>query len=299
MRPTARLARPARLAAGGLVAVALLGVSACNGDNADARAQTGASVSAPSTPATSEAPAVSSSPPSPTPKTKAPKTVKVSHLSAKTLVPALQKALATHKSAHMRMQISSKGLSMTADGHASYGPHPAMRMTMHVPQLGTGDIELRFMGDTAYIAIPPMTPPGKFVKFDASDPNNPLGPDLGQIRGQLSPSRTFDGFEAGLKSVDFIGVESVDGEPMGHYLLTLDSAKALKATTGQKQPPGTPKTVSYDLWVDRHNLMRRLQMNISGTGIDISADDWGKPVHVQAPPAKDVVSLSSLSGTKG
>ncbi|MGH3445141.1 MAG: hypothetical protein ACRDPB_07185 [Nocardioidaceae bacterium] len=296
--PTTRLSRPARLAAGGLLAVALLGVSACKGggnDKADGAAKAAASASAPSGPATSEAPAVSSSPPSPTPK---PKSAKAPHLTSKTLVPALQKALQTHQSAHLQMQVSSKGQALTADGHASYGAHPAMRMTMHVPQLGAGKIELRFLGHMAYIAMPPMTPPGKFVKFDASDPNSPLGPSIGQIRGQLDPSRTFDGFKAGLKSVKYLGVESVDGEPLGHYLLAVDSASSLKAT-GQTLPPGMPKTISYDLWIDGHNLMRRLQMNVAGTGIDISADDWGKPVHVHAPSAKDVISLSALSGTKG
>jgi hypothetical protein len=54
-------------------------------------------------------------------------------------------------------------------------------------------------------------------------------------------------------------------------------------------PGPKPKLVSYQVWLDRDNLMRRLRLHKSGTSMTMQMSRWGEKVTVTAPPAADLI----------
>lgn len=207
---------------------------------------------------------------------------------AQELIDAMKAAVAEKQSAHLTMAGSGQGMS--GEGDVSYaGDDTAMQMRMELP---TGKALVRLVDGVMYMAMPPMTPEGKFLKIDTNDPNSPFG-DLGGVL-QGDPLATFDAFDAGLEKVVYVGAEDVDGEEMDHYVLTVDAKKAAQAQ-GTKVPSGTG-TVTYDLWIDDQDLMRRLQFGSGQTGMTLTMSDWGKPVTVKAPPASAIMELPGSMG---
>jgi hypothetical protein len=214
------------------------------------------------------------------------------------LLDAMKAAIADAESAHVTMEVNGNGQqAMTGEGDVSYaGDSTAMQMTMSIPQMGTGEMEIRMLDGVMYMAMPPMTPQGKFIKIDTNDPNSPLG-DLGGVTTG-DPLATFDAFDAGLQEVEYVGTEDVEGEQMDHYVLTVDAKRAAKAQD-QKWQPGMPDTISYDMWLDESDLMRRIEFDMGGMmgqaggsgGMVMTMSDWGKPVSVKAPPASDLVQM--------
>jgi hypothetical protein len=143
-----------------------------------------------------------------------------------------------------------------------------------------------------------MTPAGKFIKIDTKDPNGPFG-SLGSLGGitQGDPLATFDAFDAGLKKAVYVGSEDVGGEQMDHYVLTVDAAKAAKAQGAPATGPAGD--ITYDLWLDDQDLMRRMQLDTPQGGMTITTDHWGEPVTVKAPPASAIMSLPGSAGSAG
>lgn len=215
---------------------------------------------------------------------------------AQQLLTAMKAAVAKHQSTHLTLTADG-AQAMTGEGDVSYaGDSTVMKMKMKSPSLGDGTIEIRLVDGIMYMAMPPMTPAGKFIKLDTKDPNSPFG-NLGGIT-QGDPLATFDAFDAGLKKAVYVGAEDVDGEQMDHYVLTVDAAKAAKA---QGSPSaGASGDITYDLWLDDQDLMRRMQLDApGGGGMTITTDHWGEPVTVKAPPASAIISLPGSTGSAG
>ena len=179
-------------------------------------------------------------------------------------------------------------VQVSAEGDVSYaGDTTSMQLTMQSPEMGQGVIEVRMVDNVMYMSMPPMTPEGKFLRLDLNDPNSPLG-SLGGVT-QGDPLETFKAFDEGLRDVKYLGSEDVDGEEMDHYVLTVDGKAAAKA---QGAPAGSvPKELTYDLWLDENDLMRRVQYTMAGGGVTISMSDWGEPVTVKAPAKADIMEM--------
>lgn len=204
------------------------------------------------------------------------------------LLAEMKAAIEEQQSVHLSMEVTGSSQQMSGEGDVSYaGDSTAMQLTMSNPD-GAGTMEMRLVDDVLYFSVPPMTPEGKFVKLDLNDPNSPFG-DLGDaIAGD--PLRTFDAFDAGLQKVAYIGEEQVDGETLDHYLFTVDARKAAEAQDKTFQP-GTPEVITYDVWLDDQNLMRRVEFEQAEGSLVMTMSDWGKPVSVEAPPAADVMEM--------
>jgi LppX_LprAFG lipoprotein len=214
---------------------------------------------------------------------------------AEELLDRMKAAIADNESAHVTMQLTGGQAEMSGEGDVSYaGDQTAMQMTMQMPQLGSSQIEMRMVDGVVYMAMPPLTPEGKFVEFDTTDPDSPFG-DMGGGLAQGDPLATFDAFDAGLKDATYVGAEVVDGEQLDHYVLTVDAKKAARAQK-QRIQPGMPDTITYDMWIDSDDLMRRIQFDLGsvsagGGGMVMTMSDWGQPVTVEAPPASAIVEM--------
>jgi LppX_LprAFG lipoprotein len=209
------------------------------------------------------------------------------------LLDNMKAAIADNESAHVTMEMTG-GQEMSGEGDVSYaGDETAMQMTLQIPQMGSGTMEMRMIDGVIYMAMPPLTPEGKFFEIDTNDPNSPFG-NLGGVT-QGDPLATFDAFDAGLEDATYVGEEDVQGEQLDHYVLTVDAKKAAKAQ-GQPVQPGMPDTITYDMWIDDDDLMRRIEFDLGEVatgagGMVMTMSEWGEPVTVQAPPRGDIMQM--------
>ncbi len=211
-------------------------------------------------------------------------------LNTKTFLPALKAGVEGKTSAHVTMDLTAAGQSMTVEGDTRLDEaDPAMMLTMNGAAFGESTVEMRLVDDLVYMSIPPMTPRGKFIKVDPKDKSNPLGASMGNLTDQMDPLSTFDAFDAGLRNVKYVGEESVSGENLDRYRVSVDFPAASRAQ-GQPVVPGMPKIVRYDIWLDDENLMRRMAFDLGQqVSMEMTASQWGDPVSVEAPPANNVV----------
>jgi LppX_LprAFG lipoprotein len=203
--------------------------------------------------------------------------------SAAAFLERLKAGMGDEGSMHVEMKMSGPA-KMTAQGDSSYGPDGnEMQLSMTMSNLPGGGLEMVLADGKAYMSMPGVTEPGKFFEIDESNPA------FGSLDDGLSPADSFAAFDAGLQEVEEIGQEDIDGESVTHYRLTVDAAKALKAT-GQASVPGVPETLEYDVWLDSEDHMRRLTYELVGTELTMDMTDWGEPVTIEAPSADDLVA---------
>lgn len=211
-------------------------------------------------------------------------------LDERTLLPAMRGAIEEETSVHLVMDVGGGAQSMTAEGDFAFqGEESDLAMTMQGPALGGNVVDVRMLDGTMYVSLPPMTPAGKFVRILPGDRSSPMAEMVEQM--QVDPRDTFDAFEAGLRTVTYVGEESVAGEELDRYRLGVDLEAAAKAR-GMDLPPasaGIPETVEYDIWLDDDALMRKVTAVIAGQEVVMTMSDWGKPVTVEAPPPRLLV----------
>lgn len=207
----------------------------------------------------------------------------VARLNRVTFVPAMNSALTKQKSWRITGKMTAKGATiLTMDGVQTAKP-PALSLSMTGDDFEGKTAKVLAVNNVAYISVPGVTPAGKFVQID----NNAAG-DLGELLDGGDPTKIFKSFGSSLGSVQFVREETIGGQKLERYDVTVDTAKAL-ALQGKKVPAGTPKTVTYSLWMDSAHLVRRLSFQLSGMSMVMTMSDYNKPVTITAPPAGKII----------
>ncbi|HYF71820.1 MAG TPA: LppX_LprAFG lipoprotein [Nocardioides sp.] len=204
--------------------------------------------------------------------------------------------------AHLTMTTSmGKTGEMTAEGDVDYTAEPvAMAMTMSMPMMGGSPADIRFVDGIFYMSLGQMTD-GKFWKLDPSDSSSPLG-DLGSMLDGLDPRATMERVEPAIDTVTYDGEEDVDGRTLDRYELTVDTAALAEAMDAPAAAMAQlPDTVSYDLWLDEEHRMAQTTMELPIQGstavVEMSMDDWGKDVSIEAPAADQITELPDMLGS--
>ena len=207
---------------------------------------------------------------------------------AKTVIPAMQEALGEATSARIQMDLSGQA-EMSMDGQMAMGEEfedGTMEMTIDIQGQR---LDMRLVDGLIYVSGPPATPAGKWLEVDPQDPQDPLAQQFAGLTQSGDLNTTFDAFKAGLRDVEYVGEEEIDGEATDHYVFTVDSAKAAEAQ-GQPAAPGMPETLDYDVWLTQDDLMRRVSFDLGPVKAEVNATDWGDPVNVEAPAPGDIVA---------
>lgn len=206
---------------------------------------------------------------------------------AESIIPAMQSALGDATSARVQMDLTGQ-LQMSMDGRmAMTEKFEDGEMELAVEVQGQR-IELRQVDGLIYLSGPPATPQGKWLEIDPEDAQNPMAQQFGDLARSANLTTTFDAFEAGVRDVEYVGEEEIDGEAVDHYLFTVDGAKAAEAQ-GQPLPPGAPDELTYDVWLTQDDLMRRVSFELGPAEAVINATEWGEPVEVEKPAPGDLV----------
>jgi hypothetical protein len=210
----------------------------------------------------------------------------------------LKAGLEASTTAKMAMHMDMGGQVIHADGDVDYTTSPPqMAMTMESPAAAGETIEMRLVDEVLYMNMGQMTN-NKFVSYDLTDADS-LPPGMDQLSTTMNPLAAFDSFEEGVQSVVFVGDEDVDGEEVGHYEVKVDTSKIEQFKELPTQAE-LPQTVSYDLWLDDQDRMRKMTMTMDMGGapmeLEVGFSDWDEPVDISAPPASEVVDGSQLAG---
>lgn len=282
--------RTARAAAA--VPVLLLALAACGGDTAEpgaAVSERSAATTAPAEPTPSESSAsaevtgeaLDTQTPEPT-------AAGEGTWDEETLVPAMLTAMADQQTTHFTMTTSGGGADVDAEGDMAFrGKTQDMAMTMSGATLGAESMEIRSVDGVVYLSMPPMTPKGKFLEIRPGDSSSPFAGMMDQM--QVDPRDSVRAFEDGLRKVTYLGEESVRGEDLERYRLTVDFGAVAKAQ-GIPRTAGMPRTVEYDVWLDDQALMRRMQLDVMTVSMVMEMSGWGEPVSIKAPARKDIVA---------
>lgn len=194
-------------------------------------------------------------------------------------VTKLTDAMTKKRTAQLDLELGSS-LSATADvDYAGTGTSMAMRMIT-----GTQRVNVVLADGVMYLQ---QTKGSKYLKIDKSDPA--LGSLLGQL-DSFGPKSALENLKSGITKVVHEGPEKIDGQSLEHYRLTVDTKKA-EAIFGVAQGSAkTPKTLTYDIWVDDEYLLRQVKMTVSGQALVMKASKWGEPVSIKVPPASQVMT---------
>jgi hypothetical protein len=160
----------------------------------------------------------------------------------------------------------------------------AISMTMTGEAFQGKTAKIVVIKNTGYVSIPGMTPAGKYLKFTSG-----LNDQLAELIDGGDPTKIFKSFNSSMVSVKFVRTETVGGQKLDRYAVSVNTAKAL-AAQGKKVPAGMPKTLTYSMWMDKSHLVRRLSFDLAGVSMVMNMTDYNKPVHITAPPASKIVS---------
>lgn len=269
------------LAAAATVALAVVGLSACN-SSSTSKAQ-GASSGSTSVPMVSVADAMS----------------------------ATSQATQKYTSVTMKMTehltVQGKSGDVAGGGRISWNPM-AMDMTLNVSAangVGGGVMHMMMSGTTMYMGMSSKAAfQGKhWMKMDLSK-NAAFAASLNKSNGQ-DPATQLKLFTSS-GDIKRVGTETVDGVSTTHYAGTVDLAKLasrqdpkLKSLVQQDSKLGIT-TMNVNLWVDSQSLPVRMQeATPASSSVPLTAtidySDYGNtPVTVTPPPASDTLDMSSL-----
>jgi hypothetical protein len=254
-----------RVAAALVVVPAVLGVTACGKADAPPAASTApASAAATST----SAPADAGGP----------------YKDKAAFVDALKKGAATATTAHVTMTMGTAGQKMEMTGDTKVDPgNPAMKVSMDMA--GQMQLDMILVDKKIYMKGVPGQKPGKWAVLDSS---SAMGRQLTSSLAQADPTKMYDQFDKALTDVKFVGEDSLDGQSMDKYQLTLDTS-AIEGQLGADAKGQLPKTILYTVWLDDQDHLRRVTFDISGVKADMRMSKYGEPVDITAPAAKDTV----------
>jgi hypothetical protein len=197
-------------------------------------------------------------------------------------VAKLQAGIDKTKYAHIEFSMSGAGGELRGSGDSDYTAQPPnTRMTM---QIGPRTLGMLLVDKVIYL----QSSKGghRYVAYDLGDPSNPLGSGLSS---QLDPATSIQGFVDAVKSVTYVGKEDVDGQTLDRYSLVIDTTKL----ADQAQSAGLPAEMETGVWLDQEGRPAKMSMAMGPVDYEATLSDFDKPVHLQAPPADQVVKPGS------
>lgn len=202
---------------------------------------------------------------------------------------ALKAGAATSTTSHVVMTVKGAKAqeNLSIEGDSRIDPkNPAMQVSMDV---AGATIDMVLVGKTIYLKGIPGTDPSKWMSFDQS---STTGKQMASSLSMADPAKMFDEFDKAVTDVKYEGPETVDGERLAKYTLTLDSSKVAGAAGSNVT---LPKTIDYLVWLDAKDHLRKLTFDIQGASGEVVMSKYGEPVDIVAPAAKNVVKAPAGS----
>jgi len=182
-----------------------------------------------------------------------------------------------------------------------------------------GEMEVRQIGDTAYIKFPLFT-----ALFGAETPWISMPAEEGDAASGFmttspgNPSDILGSFEDAGATVDVIGTETVNGVNTTHYRAVFDMETLLAQATPEEraqleaQGPIPADSMPMDVWISDDGFVVRFVMEIDGSAVETTPEesfdrmllqydlfDLGSDVVIEPPPPGEVTDVEELEGSFG
>jgi LppX_LprAFG lipoprotein len=169
------------------------------------------------------------------------------------------------------------------------------------------------VGDYLYAKVPSQlsqfTGGKPWVKVSISKAAQQAGVNLNEVLKQADPAQQTKIFTSS-KDVHKVGTQSIDGVKTTHYAGTITAQDAAARLTGKAKQSfqdlyqkNGAKDVTFDLWVGRDNLPRKLTAKGSASDGAATAtmvySNYNKSFSVSAPPANQVADGLQLAQNRG
>jgi hypothetical protein len=198
------------------------------------------------------------------------------HSDKAAFIAALKASTKDLKSAHTTMEMTGQGQEITVEGDTRLGDDPAGAFTMGMAGM---NLEVVMVDKKVYVKGIPGQDPAKWASLDE---NSAMGKELASSMDQLDPNLMYADFEKALTDVKHVGTETVGGESMAKYELTMDTKSIPDLPTEGAQ---LPETLTYTTWLDDQDRMRKVTFEIAGMTAVVTMDKFDEPVDITAPPA--------------
>jgi hypothetical protein len=214
--------------------------------------------------------------------------------------------LESSTTAHMTMTMEMGGQTVTeSQGDVDYTTDPPS-MTMTMGGGVTGEMEMVMVDGVVYMKSDMLTS-GKYWKIDPSDPDGAFGQmGFDKLLDQSDPAAALESMKDGISTVTFEGTEDVDGRELDHYAMTVDPSAMLDelgTDVPSEAAKGMPDAITYDLWLDDEDRFAQMQMDTEimsqDMTMEMTVDDWGKDVSIEAPPAGEVTDMPDMDELMG
>jgi hypothetical protein len=218
------------------------------------------------------------------------------------LIAAVSSAQRKSGTYQMEMTFETEGVEFDATGAARYpdsGQVPDLSMIMNLPPEQGGEIEMVVIDESAYLRLPPDAGlPTPWLKIH-SDGSDPISAQMAPLIDQMTSNADFEQYSetfGSAASIDRLGSDVIDGVDVTEYVVTVDVSKMPADALGVVAPEDLPvDEVTYSLWIDGDDLVRRLTSDLAGYGTtDITIFGYGEPVEIEAPPPDQVTDASTL-----
>jgi len=271
-----------RVAAAVLALPMILGVAACGGGDKATGDRAGGGTT-PSAPVTSSTPTVTATASVPAP----PKAEEPVRLTSASFIPALKSNTGKAKSFKSSAVMTVGGQKITMESSQTTSPL-AMKLDMVNPLAG-GAMQMVLIKSTLYLSIPKQTGAGKYIQLNLKNAKDPAVASFGSMLDNADPTKSYQAWEKGLRSVKFVKTETIGGRQLDRYDITVDTATAFKAE-GKPVPKGMPKSIVYSIWMGSDKLVYRMTFAMAGAAMVMTISDYNKPVAITAPAPSKIIA---------
>jgi len=211
-------------------------------------------------------------------------------LTKETEMDALLSAAGESITQHVRMQVESSEQTFLMEGDGDSGPDAFTSMDVQMDQGDGRRLRMIYVDGLLYLSGEGLTDEGKFVEVDPDDDSDPLAAAMKPALEGTGLADSFETWEAALIDVRFESEEVLDdGTEAEKYTFVMDTRTALAVQRpGEPLPSGVPEQLVNEVWIDSHNLVRRVEFTLDGARTLITMSDYCEPIEVEAPDEDDV-----------
>lgn len=199
------------------------------------------------------------------------------------------------------MKVSAGGFDIEINGRMDTA-NQLMAMNMEMPMMGSIESIVDLKNQVMYINAAAVglgsQAPTPWISADMTRMPNGGVDALGA--GSSNPLDISKAFEQA-DSVEEIGLETIDGEQLKHYRVTVSTSAAVAADPSLQQQLDQlggefPEQIVYDVWVTEDNLLRLMKFEIEAAGQTVAMEmrltALGTIDPIVIPPADEVTDMT-------
>lgn len=205
-------------------------------------------------------------------------------------------AIREAESTHVTLELDAGAQSISGEGDLIFGSSSDDSAMDIAYDAGAMKFTLRVVEGMVYVNYGEMTD-NKFFAIDPDDTTNPLAQEFAGLLEQMDPAASYEPFKDALISVEQKGdSETIDGVDAKPYVVVIDTSKIKGLPQLDDVPPGQlPKEFTYTFFMDKDDLVRKVNFSLAGTKLSMTYEDFGEVEDITAPKPSEITDKNPMS----